>query len=538
MHAASFGAQDKPAEVTAAATQDPKPAPAPVPEPAPTPESPESKPAETPPNDTQGDAAKSELERDPKAYWKAANDEVITHHSLEIGGEQLAYTVRAGRAKLNTEAGKTKAEIFFVAYTKDGDHDVARRPIMFCFNGGPGSSSVWLHLGALGPKRVKMAAEGWAPPPPYELIDNPQSWLDLTDLVFIDPVTTGYSRAAEGEDAAQFHGVTQDVEWVAEFIRLHTTRFQRWSSPKFLAGESYGTTRAAGLAGQLQERHGMYLNGIVLISAILNFQTARFDVGNDLPYVLFLPTYAATAWYHKRVAPDLRGDLKALLAEVERFAIDEYLPALAKGDALKPEERESLMARLGRYTGLSLEYIDRCNLRIEIGRFTKELLRDQRRTVGRLDSRFKGIDADAAGERYEYDPSMSAILGPYTATLNDYVRRTLGYENDLPYEILTGRVQPWKYDQQNRYLNVGETLRQAMTRNPALKVFVAAGYYDFATPYFAAEYTVRQLRLDPSLRSNVTLAHYEAGHMMYIHERELARLKEHMKAFVADAANR
>jgi carboxypeptidase C (cathepsin A) len=325
---------------------------------------------------------------------------------------------------------------------------------------------------------------------------------------------------------------------VGEFIRLYTTRYQRWASPKFLAGESYGTTRAAGLAGHLQERHGMYLNGIVLVSAILNFQTARFDVGNDLPYALFLPTYAASAWYHKRVAPDLQGELRPMLAEVERFAIDEYLPALAKGDALRPEDRELLLARLGRYTGLSLDYLDRCNLRIEIGRFCKELLRDDRRTIGRLDSRFKGIDLDAAGERYEYDPSMSAILGPYTATLNDYVRRTLRFESDLPYEILTGRVHPWKYDQQNRYLNVAETLRQAMTRNPSLKVFVAAGYFDFATPYFAAEYTFRHLGLDRTLQPNVTISHFEAGHMMYIHEGELARFKREAAAFVRAASNR
>ncbi|MBL8802925.1 MAG: peptidase S10 [Planctomycetes bacterium] len=440
--------------------------------------------------------------------------------------------------KLTDEAGKAKAELFYVAYVLDGVSDPAQRPITFAFNGGPGSSSVWLHLGAFGPRRVRMAAEGWAPPPPYELIDNAHSLLDVTDLVFIDPVTTGYSRAAEGESAAQFHGVTPDVEWVAEFIRLYTTRELRWPSPKFLAGESYGTTRAAALAGHLQERHGMYLNGIVLVSAILNFQTARFDVGNDLPYVLFLPTYAATAWHHKRVSREYQNDLRAFLDEVERFALLEYMPALARGDALPAAERERLVAKLGRYTGLSLEFIERSNLRIEIGRFTKELLRDERRTVGRLDSRFKGIDLDAAGERYEYDPSMSAILGPYTATINDYVRRTLKYENDLPYEILTGRVQPWKYDQENRYLNVAETLRKAMTRNPYLKVFVASGYYDFATPYFAADYTFQHLGLDPSLRGGVSFGYYNAGHMMYIHEGELARFKRDIAAFVRAATQR
>jgi len=465
-------------------------------------------------------------------------DAVRTRHTTTVDGRELAYSATAGRMKLTDEAGKAKAELFYVAYVLDGVSDPAQRPITFAFNGGPGSSSVWLHLGAFGPRRVRMAAEGWAPPPPYELIDNAHSLLDVTDLVFIDPVTTGYSRAAEGESAAQFHGVTPDVEWVAEFIRLYTTRELRWPSPKFLAGESYGTTRAAALAGHLQERHGMYLNGIVLVSAILNFQTARFDVGNDLPYVLFLPTYAATAWHHKRVSREYQNDLRAFLDEVERFALLEYMPALARGDALPAADRERLVAKLGRYTGLSLEFIERSNLRIEIGRFTKELLRDERRTVGRLDSRFKGIDLDAAGERYEYDPSMSAILGPYTATINDYVRRTLKYENDLPYEILTGRVQPWKYDQENRYLNVAETLRKAMTRNPYLKVFVASGYYDFATPYFAADYTFQHLGLDPSLRGGVSFGYYNAGHMMYIHEGELARFKRDIAAFVRAATQR
>ncbi len=462
----------------------------------------------------------------------------VTQHKLVIDGVELAYTARAGRMKLATEDGKPKADLFFVAYTKDGVEDLAQRPIMFSFNGGPGSSSVWLHLGALGPRRVVLEREGWAPPPPYALEDNAHSWLDATDLVFIDPVTTGYSRAATGEDDAQFHGVRSDVEWVGEFIRLYTSKYERWASPKFLAGESYGTTRAAKLADYLQERHGMYLNGIVLISAILNFGTTEFDSGNELPYALFLPTYAATAWYHKRVAPELQGDLRKLLDEVERFTLDDYLPALARGDALSEPERKQIGAKLARYTGLSLDYLVSCDLRIQDGRFCKELLRSERRSVGRLDSRFLGIDRDAAGESSDYDPSYAAIQGPFTATLNDYVRRELGYESDLPYEILTGRVHPWKFDEKNSYLDVSRDLRDAMTHNPALKVFVAAGYYDFATPYFAAEYTLRHMRLDPTLRGNVTLAHYASGHMMYIHQDELVRLKHDVRAFVTGAIAR
>lgn len=459
-------------------------------------------------------------------------DHVVTQHALSVAGRELAYTARAGTIGLAEETGEPRARVFFVAYTLDGSSDPAERPITFCFNGGPGSSSVWLHLGTIGPRRVELSPEGWAPPPPYRAVDNEQTWLAFTDLVFVDPVTTGYSRPAEGESGSGFHGVDQDVESVAEFIRLYTTRYQRWASPKYLAGESYGTTRAAGLAGHLQDRHGMYLNGIVLISSILNFQTARFDEGNDLPYPLFLPTYAATAWYHGRLAPDLQ-DLRALLDEVEAFALGEYTAALALGDALEGERRRALVNRLARYTGLSPEYVERTDLRIDIARFVKELLRDQGRTVGRLDSRFQGIDRDAAGEGYEYDPSYSAILGPFTAVMNHYVRAELGYESDLPYEILTGRVRPWDYGSKgdNRYLNVAETLRSAMTRNPHLRVYVASGYYDLATPYFATLHTFHHLGLDATLRGNVVHGLFESGHMMYIHDPSRAALRQDVAGF-------
>jgi carboxypeptidase C (cathepsin A) len=481
-----------------------------------------------------------ESPQEPAAEREADEPEDVstTQHTLTIAGHELAYTATAGTLRLCDEDGTEKARLFYVAYTRDGVEDPTQRPVTYCFNGGPGSSSVWLHLGMLGPRRVKLEPEGWAPPPPYALEDNPESWLDRTDLVFIDPVTTGYSRASKGQDDDQFHGVDADVQWVAEFIRLWTTRNQRWASPKFLAGESYGTTRAAALSQHLQERHGMFLNGIALISAILEFQTARFDVGNDLPYVLFLPTYTAAAWYHKQLEPELQADLRTTLAEAEAFAGGEYAAALFKGSRLAPEERERVLAKLGRYTGLPLNYLDRADLRVTIGRFCKELLRDERRTVGRLDGRFLGIDRDAVGEGYEYDPSYSAILGPFGGALNDYVRRELGYESDLPYEILTGRVQPWKMGEGNRYLNVAESLRQAMTRNPHLKVFVGAGYYDFATPYFAARHTFDRIGLDPTLIGNVRFAYYEAGHMMYIHAPSRAALKADIDAFYTDTLKR
>ena len=459
-----------------------------------------------------------------------------TSHRVVVNGQEIQYTARAGTIVLKEESGKPKATLFFVAYTRDQVKDVRQRPITFSFNGGPGSSSVWLHMGLLGPRRVVLEEDGKLLPPPCRLVDNVYSLLDETDLVFIDPVSTGYSRATEEEKAKEFHTFDQDIQSVGEFIRLYTTRRKRWASPKFLIGESYGTTRAAGLSGFLQERHGMYLNGIMLISSILNFQSARFDPGNDLPYVLFLPTYAATAWYHKKLDEALQADLHQTLGQVEAFAQDEYAAALFKGASLPGEERAQIVRKLARYTGLSPDYVERTDLRIQIYRFVKELLRGERRTVGRLDSRFKGIDQDAAGEKFEYDPSYAAIQGAYTAALNDHVRTRLQFKSDLPYEILTDRVQPWSYEQhQNQYVDVANTLRKSMAQNPFLQVFVANGYFDLATPYFATRYTFDHLGLDPSLQKNVAMGYYEAGHMMYIHEPSLARLKEDLARFIRDA---
>jgi carboxypeptidase C (cathepsin A) len=385
-----------------------------------------------------------------------------------------------------------------------------------------------------------MGDAGGLLPPPWRLVDNAHTLLDITDLVFIDPVTTGYSRAVPPENDDQFHGVQEDIESVGDFIRLYATRNMRWNSPKFIAGESYGTTRAAGLSGHLLSRHGMYLNGVILISAILNFQTTDFGRGNDLPFALYLPSYTATAWYHQQLEPALQADLLRTLDEVEAFARSEYLLALTQGDALPDDQRRAVAERLARYTSLPADFIEQANLRISLGRFNKELLRDQRRTVGRLDSRFLGIDYDAAGESYEYDASYAAIQGPYTATFYDYVRRDLKYESDLTYEILTGRVRPWNYREQatNRYLNVADTLRSAMTQNQALRVFLAAGYYDFATPYFAAEYTMDHLSLDPSLRDHITRKRYEAGHMMYVHKPSLEQLRKDLAEFYDAAMGR
>jgi carboxypeptidase C (cathepsin A) len=464
---------------------------------------------------------------------------VVTRHELRLPDRVLKYSVTTGMMPLVNEAGETEANVFFMAYVADRSGGPQTRPLMFSFNGGPGSSSVWLHLGALGPRRVRMLDDGALPPPPYELVDNEHNWLDQTDLVFIDPVGTGYSRAAKPELGKKFWGVQGDIESVGEFIRLYLTRYERWASPLFLVGESYGTTRAAGLAGYLVDR-GVAFNGILLVSSILNFQTARFTTGNDLPYVLFLPTYAATAWYHKQLPADQQQrPLREFLAEVEAWAAGDYAEALAKGDRLTPDERRQTIERLARYTGLDPGWLDATELRIEIGRFRKELLRDQKRTVGRLDSRLKGWDLLAATDRPDFDPSMAAIRTPYTAMFNHYVRTALDYESDLTYHILGGGIGPWDWGSAGEgFPDTSEALRGAFAKNPYMKLFVASGYYDLATPYFATEYTLSHMGLDPSLRGSVTTAEYEAGHMMYIHAGELARLKKDVTGFLQSALAR
>jgi carboxypeptidase C (cathepsin A) len=466
----------------------------------------------------------------------AENHVVTTQHTININGRTIAYTATTGTLVIKREDQRPLASIFFVAYTRDDQKDNSAWPLTFAFNGGPGSSSVWLHMGALGPKRVSMAnAEGQQPAPPYKLVDNESTILSMSDVVFIDPVTTGFSRHAPGENPSQFHSVEGDLQSVAEFIRLYLTHYERWSAPKFLAGESYGTTRAAGLSQTLLE-NGIFLNGITLLSSVLNFETISFAPGNDLPYILFLPTYATTAWYHKKLGGDLAGDLKKTIAEARQFAGGEYAAALMKGTSLSDQERSQVAAKMARLTGLSPKFIEEANLRVTMSRFAKELLRDQHRTIGRYDGRLEGIDIDAAGERAEYDPSYAAVQGVYTAVFNDYVRRELNYSSDLPYEVLTGKVQPWNYGRsENRYLNVAENMRQALTQNPAMHVLVGAGYYDLATPFFAAEYTVNHLELDPTLRSHVGLYYCDAGHMLYMKKACLDSFHAAMAAMYASA---
>lgn len=477
----------------------------------------------------------AEEKKDEKPESKLPEPPIETQHQIKVGGKTLKYTATTGMMPLKDENGDHQANIFYTAYTLDGIKDKSARPLTFVFNGGPGSSSVWLHLGAVGPKRVKMEDEGWLPQPPYQLENNPHTWLDKSDLVFIDPVGTGFSRAVNPDDNKKFWSLQGDLDSVGDFIRLYLTRNSRWASPLFLSGESYGTTRAAGLSGHLINK-GIAFNGILLISTIINFQTAQFVRGNDLPYALFLPTYSATAWYHGQLPDDLQSKpVRDVLEEVEAWASGDYTLALMKGDKLSDDERASAIETLSRYTGLDAQYIDGTKLRVNIMRFCKELLRDDKRTVGRLDSRFKGYADLAITEFPEFDPSMSAIMPPYTAMFNQYVRETLGYESDDTYEILSFKVnQSWEFDK-GTFPDTSDRLRQALERNPFMKVYVGQGYYDLATPHFAAHYSLNHMGIAPDLHENISYYFYEAGHMYYLDITQLEKLKADVSEFMASA---
>lgn len=478
-------------------------------------------------------ASESEKEKSPE---KAETPKpIITQHEMTINGKALKYTVTTGMMPMKNAEGETQANIFFMAYTLDEPERGKQRPLTFAYNGGPGSASVWLHLGALGPKRVQMQDEGWMPAPPFKLVDNPHTWLDQTDLVFVDPVGTGFSRSTKAEHNKKYWNLQGDLEAVGEFIRLYLTQYGRWSSPLFMAGESYGTTRAAGLAGHLINK-GIAFNGIILVSTVMNFQTISFDRGNDLPYSVYIPTYTATAWYHHKLAPELQGKpLAEVLAEAEEWAQTDYTLALMRGDNLPEDQRVAIIAQLARYTGLELRYIDQTNLRIDIMRFCKELLRDQKRTVGRLDSRFQGVDANATTETFEFDPSLTAIMPPYTSMINDYVRNELGYETDVEYNALSFEVnRGWEY-KQGEYADTSESMRSALAKNPFMKVLVAQGYYDLATPHLAAQYTISHMDLPAASREQVRFVYYEAGHMFYLDTGSLAKFRESVGAFLREA---
>ena len=487
----------------------------------------EPKPAENPKPDAKSDEATEKEEHHDVSEVAP----VVTHHQITVNGKPLSYTATAGRLPIKRGDGKIEAEMFFVAYTLDGQ-EAAKRPLTFAFNGGPGSASVWLHMGALGPKRVVLQQNGFMPAAPYRVEDNPDTLLDRSDIVMVDAMSTGYSRAATAELTKKFLGLKGDVEAFGEFIRLYLSRYERWSSPLFLFGESYGTTRAAGLAGYLGD-HGISFNGITLLSTAVDFQTLQWNGSNDLPYVLLLPTFNMIAGYHHKLAGDLSADMSKTRDEVVRWALNDYTLALAKGDALTADERRKVVDQLARYTGLRPEVVDQNELRIDVPTFMKELLLDQKLMTGRLDGRF--TLPNPGNERF-FDPAGAAILPPYTSAFNNYLRNDLNYKNDMLYRVFAydqPAFQQWEWgNAEQGFPSTAGELRSAMIKNPYMKVLVMEGFYDLATPFAAANWTIDHLNLDPKYRQNVSYATYGSGHMVYIDRAEHDKMKKDQVEFM------
>lgn len=455
----------------------------------------------------------------------------VTRHKGVFGGVAVSYTATARETYLKADDGTPKASIFSTSYVKDGADP--NRPVTFLFNGGPGSGSLWLHMGAFGPKRVAIPSDARDDgAPPYPIVDNPDSLLDATDIVFIDPVGTGFSRALGKTEAKDYWGVTADAKSVAQFIRIWLNENNRWNAPKFLGGESYGTTRSAAVVNELEGSYNdVALNGVILISTILDFSAQAEVPGNEIVFVTTLPSMAATAWYHNKVA-DKPANVESFVAEAKTFATGEYLSALVKGNALSDEERASVRAKLSRYTGLSEAYLDEANLRVWPGRFYKELLRDRGQTVGRLDTRYTGRDYDNAGEEPDNDPSFYGIDASYTAAFNTYARQTLNFRPDLSY-VTIGGVSDWDWKigrgDQTYYFNVAPYLGKALRENSGLRIFVGQGYYDFATPFFGAEYALTRPGFP---RDRIQFRYYGAGHMMYVRDTDLHALSRDVRAFI------
>jgi carboxypeptidase C (cathepsin A) len=476
------------------------------------------------------------------------SEQSVTQGSVTVEGRRIDYVATAGTIILEDARDKPTGSMFYVAYVKSGVKDEAHRPVTFFYNGGPGSSSVWLHMGAFGPRRVVTSDHSHTPAAPYRVVNNEYSLLDVTDEVFIDAMSTGYSRIIGRDEGGtgqpkDFYGIDADVASFAEFITRYLSRNDRWNSPKYIYGESYGTLRSAALADYLGERDSVDINGVILQSTVLSHLTNRFWANNDVPYEVFLPTYAATAWYHHRL-PNQPADLRPFLKQVEQFALNDYAEALNAGDSLSSDRFDAIAAKLHEYTGLSTAYIEKANLRVTDQEFFNQLLADQNETVGRLDSRFAGPSIDPLSEEALYDPQSAAIGPAYAAAFNAYAHETLKFESDRPY-LLEGRVAPWSLVHvdpvtrrpQDGFASVAVDLAQAMKRNPDLQILAQNGYYDLATPYFGTVYIMNHLAIPPGLRSHIHMEFYDSGHMIYVHAAALRKLHDTTAAFMRTTDN-